>query len=188
MLKARDNPFASHRLHKLNYRLPGISWDEIIDKLRGLGFRAAVVGDEGTGKTTFVRELAQRLRANGYCVQMRRLSFGVPVPRVFFRQLSSVPDSTVIILDGADLLPTVAWYYIKYVVGRNKRLIIASHRQGLLPTLIHSRGSQVVLRELLSELIGPCPEHIQHNSLQLLQRHNGDMRKVFRDLYDACSG
>jgi hypothetical protein len=51
-MRARDNPFAVRRVLKLRYRLSESGWDELLARLERLDHRAAIVGAEGSGKTT----------------------------------------------------------------------------------------------------------------------------------------
>ena len=73
MLRARDNPFAVQRVHAIRYRLAGITWEELLERLAALGFRAALVGPHGHGKTTLLEDLGARLAEEGFRVRAATL-------------------------------------------------------------------------------------------------------------------
>jgi hypothetical protein len=73
-MRARDNPFATVHLHRLSYRFQGVSWNELLDRLQRLDWRAAIVGPHGSGKTTLLEALAEELRQRGFETCLLRLS------------------------------------------------------------------------------------------------------------------
>ena len=73
-MRARDNPFATAHLQRLSYRFQGASWDELLDRLQRLGWRAAIVGPHGSGKTTLLEALAEELRVRGFETCLIRLN------------------------------------------------------------------------------------------------------------------
>ncbi len=67
---ARDNPFSQQRIERLAYRFPdGGDWASNLQRFRQMNFRASVVGDFGTGKSTLVRELKMRLSGEDLAVR-----------------------------------------------------------------------------------------------------------------------
>ena len=57
------NPFDSESLHLVPYGFDQTNWDSLLARLESLHYRAAVVGAEGSGKTTLPDEQAGRYRA-----------------------------------------------------------------------------------------------------------------------------
>jgi ABC-type hemin transport system ATPase subunit len=62
-VRACDNPFRVQRLGALAYRLAGTTWEELLKRAERLGFRAAIVGPEGHGKSTLLAEIGARIAA-----------------------------------------------------------------------------------------------------------------------------
>lgn len=63
---SRNNPFSQQRIERLAYQFPdGGDWASNLQRLKQMKFRASVVGDFGTGKSTLVRELRVRLSSEG---------------------------------------------------------------------------------------------------------------------------
>ncbi len=72
---ARDNPFAVQRVLTIRYRFLDGSWGDLLERLAALGFRAALVGPHGHGKTTLLEDLGARLDGRGF-----RVRNGDPAP------------------------------------------------------------------------------------------------------------
>jgi len=185
-VKARENPFRTERILQVRYRPLDRTWDDIIDRLAGLGWRAAVVGPEGSGKTTLLEGLAPRLQARGYSPRPLLLDadsprFRAEFLRAFFRDLG---PRDVVLLDGADLMPRLAWLRFRRGTRKAAGLVIASHRPGLLPTLIQCATSPELLADIVRE-IAPAEEARLRPLLPgLFNSHQGNLRLCLRELYD----
>lgn len=174
-MRARDNPFASHRVEKLRYRLPeGLTWDRLLDRLAALRYRAALVGPHGRGKTTLLEELASRLKALGF--RVRTVTLRQEERRV--GRLGGLGADEILLLDGAELLGRLAWLRVRFACRRAGGLIVTSHRAGLLPTLLECRTTPELLADLARELTG---EELEVG--ELFARHGGNVRMAFREMY-----
>ena len=175
-MRARDNPFASHRVEKLRYRLPeGLTWDRLLDRLASLHYRAAIVGPHGRGKTTLLEELAPRLTAQGFRIRTVTL-------RQEERKVGKLPGlgrDEILLLDGAEQLGRLAWLRVRFACRRAGGLIVTSHRPGLLPTLLECETTPELLADLVRELTGKEME-----IRELFTRHGGNVRMAFWELYD----
>lgn len=184
-MRPRDNPFASHRIESLAFRLPaGQSRESLLARLADLQFRAAIVGPEGTGKTTLLDELADRLAAPGRRICRARLRPG----RRHFEpgELPPADDSTaLLLLDGAEQLGCLAWWRLKRRSRRWAGLLVTSHRPGRLPTLIECTTSPDLLDELLAGLLPNDHAAASPLAHQFFRETRGNIRVVFRMLYDA---
>jgi hypothetical protein len=185
-VRARDNPFAAQRLEAIPYRFSEMAWEELIDRLAFLRFRAAVVGLHGRGKTTLLEELARRLERRGFRVRAitlhegdRRLSW---MQRETLFQGLTVQD--VLLVDGAEQLRRLAWLEIRTRSRAAGGLVITSHRPGLLPTLHECRTSPELLAGIISELAGLDAAGPLPSSEELFVRHGGNVRDALRELYD----
>lgn len=188
-MKARDNPFAVDRLDRLRFRLLDDSWDALLRRLERLDFRAAVVGPHGSGKTTLLGELAQRLQAAGHHVKRLRLNEQQPsLPRAFLHAFwRRLDPADIIFLDGAEQLGRIAWWRFRRRSRAARGLIVSSHQPGLLPTLTACRPSRKLLLELLEELLGGQDETACGQAERLYDQHHGNIRDVWRALYDQCA-
>ena len=51
---AKDNPFATHRVEAVSFRFAEGHWKDHLERLQSMNWRAAIVGNQGTGKTTLM--------------------------------------------------------------------------------------------------------------------------------------
>ncbi|MBN2310524.1 MAG: AAA family ATPase [Candidatus Hydrogenedentes bacterium] len=189
-MKARDNPFATARLHRLAYRPEGWTWDGLFERLHALDCRAAVVGPKGSGKTALLDELAHRLSAGG----RRAAAIRIDGEDAFQKRLDArltelAPFSTddVVLLDGADRLGPWAWRRLVRRTADAGGLVITSHRPGRLPTLVECTASPELLDALLRRIEPDNADQMRDAAHALFRQHSGNLRDVFRGLYDMCA-
>ena len=185
-MRARDNPFAVQRVHAIRYRLAGITWEELLERLAGLDFRAALVGPHGHGKTTLLEDLGARLAEEGFRVRTATLRQGE-------RRLGPVRSSALfrdpgprdlLLVDGAEQLDPLSWWTLRLRSRAAAGLIVTSHRPGLLPTLHECRTTPELLAGIVVELSGAADGE---EAAELFARHGGDLRLALRELYDVRS-
>jgi hypothetical protein len=185
-LRARDNPFAVRRVHAVRYRLAGVTWEELLDRLSALDFRAALVGPHGHGKTTLLEDLGARLSERGFRVRTATLHQGERrLGAVRSAALFRDPDPRdLLLVDGAEQLDPLFWWTLRLRGRGAAGLVVTSHRPGLLPTLHECRTTPELLAGIVAELEGRADgEEIA----ALFGRHRGDLRLALRELYDARS-
>jgi hypothetical protein len=153
MLRARDNPFATDRILQLRYRPLDESLAELRSRLLRMNLRCAIVGPRGAGKTTLMEDLADWLATLGYRPRQIRLSLE---SRRFSLDTKDLGEKDVVFLDGADLIGWFRWKWFLFQTREAGGLIIASHKPGLLPTLIQCRTTPRVLLDLVSRLNPPA--------------------------------
>lgn len=182
-VRPADNPFASHAVEKLAFRMQGRSLEDLLDRLEALRWRAAIVGPQGSGKTTLLEELARHLDAAAILI---RLPGSCRHPLAVARAgLPSPLDSRHMVLtDSAEQLGPLAWRRWLVATRRARGLVITAHHPGRLPTLIKTTTSPELLAELVSEL-APAEMHSLEPLLsELHEKHGGDARACLRALYD----
>ncbi|HYO07719.1 MAG TPA: hypothetical protein VER17_02000 [Tepidisphaeraceae bacterium] len=184
-MKARDNPFAADRVEaRVRYRPQGFSWPELLDRLATLRYRAAIIGPHGTGKTTLLEDLVPRLGGRGFrCRTVTLRTEARAVPRAAMQRLG--PDE-MLLLDGAEQLSPLAWQLVRHRARRAGGLLITSHRPGRLPTLLETRPSADLLRDILADLLDPATAE-RFDAAALLRRHDGNVREVLRELYETAA-
>lgn len=189
-MKARENPFATDRLERIEFRLePGTTWAGLEERFVALGCRAALVGPHGSGKTTLAEQLAARWRDRGWEVRMIRLS------EESSRLSASDWDWLVgglnsghrIIVDGAEQWPWWVWRRFARASRPANGVLITSHQSRRWPTLYECRTSSALLRELVGELAGSNSDPLAGASQALFERHRGNLRDALRELYDFCA-
>lgn len=184
-VRPAENPFASHRVDSLRFRGAGTDPAVLARSVRQLGGRAAIVGGKGTGKTTLLHELADVLPGVPVRVNLRG---GCRRPlRTARRQLPSpVGNHHTVLLDGGEQLDAVRWRLFLLAVRPAGCLVATLHRPGRLPTLIECRTDLGLLNELVAELAPADPPDLDLD--ELFDRHRGNIRLCFRELYDHFAG
>jgi hypothetical protein len=186
-MRARDNPFATNRVLRIRYELPDGDWPALLDRLDRLSWRAAIVGPHGTGKTTLLEDVQERLNARGVPTVSLRLD---STHRTFAREtldaaLATVTPAHVICLDGAEQLTRLGWAAFQRRTRDAGGLIVTTHQAGLLPTLIECRTSAMLLDSIVSRLLSTSPRPATlPTPNDLFHRHRGNLRDALRELYD----
>ncbi|MCX5660744.1 MAG: hypothetical protein NTW19_13640 [Planctomycetota bacterium] len=163
----------------------------MLKRLDALGRRAAIVGPKGTGKSTLLEDLAQRFVQRGLRPRIVR----VPDPRERFdsgsrrvRLADLVPrdlgPGDVLLVDSAENLNWLAWRSALTRARPAAGMVITAHRPGRLPTLIETRTSPQLLREIVDQLLAGSPalrEKVDVDSL--FAEHRGNLHEALRELY-----
>jgi hypothetical protein len=182
-MRAGDNPFAVQKVLKIRYRLSEPAWERLLERLAALGYRAAIVGPHGRGKTTLLEDLAPRLEALGFRIRSVTLHTGDRWPsreqrQLLFRHLS---PRDILCVDGAEQLGRISWLALLARSQVAGGLLITSHRPGLLPTLLECETSPELLDGIVRELLG----RDVNGSEELFARHDGNLREVLWEMYDV---
>jgi hypothetical protein len=186
-MRARDNPFTTDRVLRIRYRLPEADWVDLLARLERHRYRGAIVGPHGTGKTTLLEDLEDRLRARGVPIVPLRLDSS---KRTFTRAeldacFAASTSAHVISLDGAEQLPRLAWHAFERRARHARGLILTSHRAGLLPTLHTCATDERLLEDIMSRLLGSRTDAgSAPSSRDLFRRHHGNLRDALREMYD----
>lgn len=185
MMKPRDNPFASHRLENLAFRLPnGLTWDAFLARCAAANWRGTIVGPHGSGKSTLLEQMLPHLRRRGFTPLLFRVNAETSTAeRVsIIDRVRTLRAPEFLLLDGAEQFNTREWLTLYSAASPLAGCVISVHRTSRLPTLLETKTSPALLVELTAELTGnPLPEQ---EAVTLFRRHLGNLRECLRALYD----
>lgn len=175
-IAAKDNPFRSSSVGKLEFVGKGITLEELWLKFIAMGCRASIVGPHGCGKTTLAQALKTKMLKAAYSVQEIRGSRLASGEISWSANASDKAD--IRIVDGWDMLPY--WKRLYYL--RSGPLLAVSHRpiKGL-SVLYKAEPDLGILKLLLTRLGLDLDESYL---LERFKKHEGNAREVFRELYD----
>lgn len=187
-MRARDNPFATAHVHRIRYQFDGLTWDQFLHRLAQAQYRGAIVGPEGMGKSTLLRDLQQGLAERGFepvplrlTQESRRFS-----GEMLHHLASTLAARHVVLLDGAEQMNAWAWWRFRRCVRRAGGMIITAHRRGLLPTVLECRTSPDLVLDIVTRLLGEDRTIDRDEVMRLHRFHGGNVREVLRELYDIC--
>ncbi len=189
ILPARQNPFAVDRVLQVRYRFQHGDREALLGELERLHYRAAIVGPEGTGKTTLLEDLAAPLAERGFRTRWLRLSREQPrFERAFLRDFfAQLTPQDLVLLDGAEQMSRWAWSRFRTRCRAAGGLLITAHFEGLLPTVLRSTTSPALLREVVAQILGHEPASLAPLLDELYEKHQGNLRLALRELYDLAA-
>ncbi len=176
-------------MERLPFRFPeGISWENLLFRLEASQYCAAIVGQAGSGKTTILRELSERLRERGFTphhfelTQQSNMSDRERL--VEAARALRAPD--VIFLDGAERLTTRQWLPLRAAASQAGGFIVTLYRVGRLPTLLECETSASLLEQLVHDLTqSDLPKG---EAATLIARHRGNLSDCLRELHTRWAG
>jgi hypothetical protein len=188
-VKARENPFASHRIEALPYRFPdGDSWEGLLERLAAQNWRGAILGPHGSAKTTLLEQIEPHLVERGF--RPRRVTLRAAIDPLKRQEslasINSMAAPDFLLLDGAEQLTTKQWFSLQAGVVACAGCLITQHRTGRLQTVHSCEPNPELLNELVHEL---CEAWLPEGEApRLFARYHGNIRECFRELYDRWAG
>jgi predicted AAA+ superfamily ATPase len=183
-VKPRDNPFRSEIIDNIPFRFHDTNIDELMDRLSEMNYRAEITGPHGAGKTILHETIESRLKANGLSVITLRLHAEGDNNRLAARLSKDARTDDIIMLDGADHISPRAWKRFLKATQDAPGLIITTHTQGMLPTLISCHTTPALQYRIVTTLTGKDTPDLRTLSNTLYKKYSGNIRFALRDLYD----
>jgi hypothetical protein len=186
MIAAKNNPFGAQRIQAIGYLPQELSWQQVKTRLKQLDYTGAIVGPHGSGKTTLLRHLEKQLSQSGIQTKKLFINLDTKLPwQTINNCIHSIPPKGVLFVDGANHLPFLRFRQLRFITQkRHIGLVITSHHEGLLPTLVHCRPHLELLTELTKRLL-PKDQTIRLSHLEaLFESHRGNIRECLWQLYD----
>ena len=190
------NPFAtryvaSARLLPRDEHGHRLDLPTLLLRLADLGGSAAIIGPHGTGKTTLLGHLARVAEEGGRLVHRARARHRTDSVWIG-RDISRLQPGCLACLDSWEALgPLGGMVVLALARGRGVALLVTSHRRGVLPTLVTTRGSAALLAALMADL--PDFEawfgrDVHAADVAAAVSPEGDLRLAFDRLYDLYEG
>jgi ABC-type cobalamin/Fe3+-siderophores transport system ATPase subunit len=187
------NPFSTRFVQPgaIPYRFAGGQRVEgVINKIRSHGWRGAIIGAHGSGKSTLVATLSEALSEAGVITHRVSLHDGawrLPASaRSAFAACQRDSEQHVLVVDGYEQLGFPARAWLRSACRRRRMgLIVTAHRPVSVPTVfdttVSARTAQWVVDRLL---VSDAWNHEPHELAERLIAHRGNLRELLFELYD----
>ena len=179
-----DNPFNAQRIDSLPYLEYEYALSEVAMRLKRHGYRGAISGPHGCGKTAMLQALGDQLMEHGltplplFINQDRKHA----LPNDWRRTIRNARHTDALLLDGYDLLPMWARGWVLFASMRAGAVVVTTHREVRFKTIACPTPSRVILRRLIAQLAPTLEDSI--DSDQLFDRCDGNLRDALRLAYD----
>ncbi|MCB0339345.1 MAG: hypothetical protein KDD53_07060 [Bdellovibrionales bacterium] len=173
----------------LEYDLIDEKWSEHLERFSKFKYRACIVGCHGSGKTTYLKSFERKLKTVG--INSVRVFLNDESPRIFRaisrKELKKILVDSVLIIDGAEFISIFEWLTLSRLIRKGRGALISSHHPLKYPVLHNCRTTPESLNRLLTKLSPPkINSRIDINNCY--DRHSGNLREVFFELYDKLAG
>ncbi|MHC4908757.1 MAG: hypothetical protein ACYTF9_03445 [Planctomycetota bacterium] len=187
MMRPSANPFRAERISAMRYRSSMLDSAGLLRRFEAAGRRGAIVGGQGTGKSTLLREFAEAVPGLGLRARLVRLRRDDTRPLDELWRAPPRPDE-VILLDSAGTLGRLRWERVRRRLRRAAGVLVTQHVPGRLPTLVETSGTTAVLADLVGELAPGWSAALEPVLPALVEHCAGNLRDALRLLYDAYAG
>lgn len=188
-----SNPFATRftrpgRIAPLDGMGERIDVDELVERLRGLGGTAAIVGPHGSGKSTLLVHLAAAIERRGERAPRVRLHSWRDAPAAWTAIRGSPAGGTVCI-DSWECIGLAARSVLRWAARmKGCGLLVTSHRGAGMPELVRCDTNAGLLRSIVHCLPGHGWWHgslIRDADIEAaFANHGGNLRESLYELYD----
>ena len=181
------NPFATCWTSKLEYVEGHCSVDEVHLRWKDLGQWGAIVGPHGTGKSTLLRTLKDRLRSQGEEPEWITLRSSEQLNLDFLN--STRP---LVLLEGLERLSLLRQFVLLGQLRRRDCRVLATlHSDSMawpwqLKTVRKTEVSTELVKLLFNRLVDNDDSRLVAwcDALECWQHRNGDLRELWFELYE----
>jgi hypothetical protein len=184
-----ENPFCTRRTRPGAMRYlfpPGASAEALLIDLERLGWRGAIVGPHGAGKSALLATLLTAVERGGRRVALltlrdsrRRLPTG-------WREALGEASPALLAMDGYEQLGRTARFLLDRTCRRRGwGLLVTSHGPVGLPTLVRVEPDVETARRVVAALLGDEPGLVSPDEVAAcFRQHDGNLREMLFALYD----
>ena len=183
------NPFSTRwtRPGAMPFLFPdSMTVDDLVRQLRRSEWRGAIVGPHGSGKSALLAMLVPAIEAVGKRAVVVRLHDGQRRLPLSHHEMKDVGATEVLVIDGYEQLGRwQRWRLSRHCRRWRCGLLVTSHSACDLPVLFRTVPSLALVERLIERCLPPHEGRISREDVERVwQRHAGNMREAFFDLYD----
>lgn len=194
-MRAHENPFRSSEIAKIRYRIEPERREVLLRRvLAEPGFHA-IVGRQGTGKTTLMEDLWRQHVESlpdvaGVRVGLNRES-SAALHRQTMRTVRGLGSGELLYFDGAEVVGRFRLAWMAGIVRRRGgHGIISLHRRRKgIPVLWETWADRAMMERLVGELYGREPDaELRKVAGEAFEAGKGNLREVFGACYREMAG
>lgn len=183
------NPFATRyvRPGAIAFRFAsGETAEGLVARLRAAAWQGEIVGAHGTGKSTLLAALLPELERAGRSIVSFSLHDGERRLPADKRQLQSLGETEVVIIDGYEQLGALARLSIRRLCRKRRcGLLVTAHAHVGLPLLYATRVEMEMAKRIVAELLPAGDAAISPDDVaRALAEQRGNFREALFRLYD----
>ncbi len=189
MTPADENPFSPERLADAPFHFPaGTDWKTVLARLEANGWRGAIIGAPGTGKSILLHQLGRQLVGRGFVPRSfsLRTESGGGEKQALLEAVRTFKAPDFLLLDGAELLTTKQWLPLHSTAAHCAGCVITMPRSGRLPTIFETQVTPAALEAIVEDLAGGALPPGEASSL--FARHRGNLRNCLAELCERWAG
>lgn len=170
------------RIDQLAYIAYEYELEELAQRLKRHGYRGAISGPAGSGKTTMLQALGDELMAHGYspltlCLEQERTK---ALPKNWCRTIRNVRHTDALLLDDYDLLPWWGRAWVWFVSMRAGAVVVTTKRDMRFKTLARPRPTVALMQMLVEQLAPGQAKQIDCSAIFVQCR--GNLRDALRQV------
>jgi hypothetical protein len=189
-ISAQSNPFATRwtRPGAIRFDFGGRGTiNGLVQRLEECGWRGAIVGPHGSGKSTLVAALLPAFEAAGRTTTLIQLHEGqrrLPEPN---RRIDRLARASLLVIDGYEQLGRLRrWHLATQCRRASCGLLVTSHRECGLPVLFRTEPNLSMVERLIGESLPPHGGRICRADIHRAWQRNGqNVREILFELYDV---
>jgi ABC-type dipeptide/oligopeptide/nickel transport system ATPase component len=187
-VKAKDNPFTTGRVRRALPYDPtwvGTDWPQLLAELEVKGRRVGIIGPHGSGKTTFLDTLADRLRQQGRGVHMVFLNReNRQIDHSLWEAIQEVGiNGETLLMDGYEQLSWRSRLRLEQMTRSAGALIVTAHRRTRYPTLLQTGTEAVMFQQFVRRLAPSAPWSAEELEA-IFKQCRGNVREALWVCYD----
>lgn len=168
------------RVDRLRYIAHEYELEEIALRLKRHGYRGAICGPAGSGKTTMLQALGDELMAHGYspltlCLEQDRKK---ALPKNWFRTIRKARHTDALLLDDYDLLPWWARAWVWATSMRAGAVVVTAKRDMRFKTLARPKPTAALLKQLVEQLAPTKAKQV--NCASIFEQCQGNLSDALR--------
>ncbi len=171
----------------LGYIDNGYRLEEVASRLKRHGYRGAICGPAGSGKSTMLQALGDELMGHGLSpLPLHIHNDQKPgLPHAWRRTIPQARHTDVLLLDGYDQLPRWARAWVWSMSLRAGAVVVTSARDVRFKTLARPRPTAALFKQIIDEFSPKASSQIDYESI--FNDCGGDLGQAIKVAWKECT-